>query len=544
MEMHFATIWEGIADAVPDGLAVVHGGVRRTWREYDDRAARLAAALAAAGLGEDSKVGLYLYNATEYLEAQFAAMKQRAVPVNVNYRYLDEELAYLLDNADAGGLVYHTSLADRVARVRDRLPGLALLVEVDDGPAPDGTTHVEGAHRYEDLVRAHAPTPRLARAADDVYMLYTGGTTGLPKGVMYANGDMARSFVQSGFPMLGLPIPDEADQIPDVVRQAHAEGNVLVSVPACPLMHGTGVWLGAFIPHLTVVTLQQRSFDADELFETVQRERAGSIVIVGDALAKPMVRALDAAEERGQPYDTSTVKVIISSGVMFTAESKAAVLDRIPQAIIVDAIGSSEGSMGLSITMKGMPAETARFTRDPTTKVFTEDGRVVQPGSGELGMVAAGGMVPLGYYKDPEKSARTFREVDGVRYSFPGDWALVNEDGSLTLVGRGSQVINTAGEKVFPEEVEESVKRAPGVLDCLVVGVPDERFGEAVTAIASLVEGATSDEEAVIAHVKGELASFKAPKRVLFVPTVPRAPNGKADYKAAKEHARSILGLG
>ncbi len=546
MEMHFATVWEAIADTVPDVTAVVHGDARRNWREYDERAARLAAGFAAAGLGLDAKVGLYLYNSNEYLEAQYAALKVRGVPVNVNYRYLDDELVHLLDNADAEAVVYHTSLADRVARIRDRLPGVRLLVEVDDGPAGDGTRHADGAQRYEDLLAAHAPAPRIERSADDVYMLYTGGTTGMPKGVMYTNGDMALGLAQSAYPAIGLPMPTSADEIPDLVRQAHAAGNALVSIPACPLMHGTGVWLGAFVPHLaggTVITLPSRSFDADELFATVQREQAGGIVIVGDAFAKPMLRALAAAEERGAPYDTSSVKIIISSGVMFTAEAKAAVLDRIPQAMIVDAIGSTEGSMGLSITMKGLPAETARFTQNPTTKVFTEDGREVQPGSGELGMVAAGGMVPIGYYKDPEKSARTFREIGGLRYSFPGDWALVNEDGSLTLVGRGSQVINTAGEKVFPEEVEEAVKRVEGVLDCLVVGVPDERFGEAVTAIASLVEGTTLDEGAVIAHVKGELASYKAPKRVLFVPIVPRAANGKADYKAAKQHAQATLGL-
>jgi acyl-CoA synthetase (AMP-forming)/AMP-acid ligase II len=546
MEMHFATVWEAIADTVPDVTAVAHGETRRTWREYDERAARLAAAFTAAELGLDSKVGLYLYNSTEYLEAQYAAMKVRGVPVNVNYRYLDDELVYLLDNADAAALVYHTSLADRVARVSERLPRLRLLVAVDDGPAADGTQHLDGADRYADLLQSHEPAPRVERSADDVYMLYTGGTTGLPKGVMYTHGVMALSLAQEAYPAIGLPRPSGADEIPGLVRQAHEAGATPISIPACPLMHGTGVWLGAFIPHLeggTVITLPSRSFDADELFVTAQREQANAIVIVGDAFAKPMLRALAAAEERGAPYDTSSVKIIISSGVMFTAEAKAAVLDRIPQAMIVDAIGSSEGSMGLSITMKGLPAETAKFTQSPTTKVFTEDGRRVQPGSGEVGMVAAGGMVPIGYYKDPEKSARTFREIDGERYSFPGDWAIVNEDGTLTLLGRGSQVINTAGEKVFPEEVEEAVKRVDGVVDCLVVGVPDERFGEAVTAIASLVEGATLDEGDVIAHVKAELASYKAPKRVLFVPTVPRAANGKADYKAAKQHAHDTLGL-
>ncbi len=543
MEMHFATLWEGIADVIGDEVALVHQDTRRTWREYDERAARLASAFTAAGLGPDAKIGMYLYNSNEYLETQFAGFKLRGVPVNVNYRYLDDELWYLLDNADAEAIVFHTSLGDRVARVKDRLPKLKLLVEVDDGPAPDGTTHVDGALAYEELVAAHDPMPRITRDEGDIYMLYTGGTTGMPKGVMYAIGGMTAGFVNLGFPLLGLTPPTDAAEVPALVREARRSGASPISIPACPLMHGTGMWLGSMIPLVAggaVVTLPSRSFDAHELFATVQRERVTNVVIVGDAFAKPMNRALDEAAARGEPYDTSSIRFVISSGVMWTAEVKEAMLDRIPQAMLVDAIGSTEGSMGTNITMRGVPVQTARFQMGPTTKVFTEDGREVQPGSGEPGMVAAGGTVPLGYYKDPEKSARTFKVIDGVRYSFPGDWALVNADGTLTLLGRGSQCINTGGEKVYPEEVEEAVKRVPGIEDCLVVGLPDEKFGERVTAVASRAPGAEVDEATVIASVKQQLAGYKAPKAVVFVDRVPRAPNGKADYKSARELATAL----
>jgi fatty-acyl-CoA synthase len=539
--MHFASVWEAIADVIGDETAVVHGNTRRNWSEYDERAARMAAAYVAAGLGHDSKIGLYMYNGNEYLEAQFGGFKMRGVPVNVNYRYLDEELWYLLDNADAEALVFHSSLGDRVARVVDRLPKLKLLVEVDDG----GPGQVPGALAYETVLAGHDPMPRINRAEDDIYMLYTGGTTGMPKGVMYAMGGMTGGFVTSGFPLLGLAAPSDASEISGLVKGAVEAGNRLISIPAAPLMHGTGVWLGAFIPHLAgglVATLQNRSLDADELLRLVEAEAVTNLTIVGDAFAKPIIRALDAAVAAGRPYDTSSLKMVISSGVMWTAEVKEQLLDRVEQLVLLDAIGSTEGSMGMSITMKGLPPSTAKFSQMPTTKVFTDDDREVQPGSGEIGMVAAGGNVPLGYFKDPEKSARTFRVINGQRYSFPGDLAMVADDGSLILLGRGSQVINSGGEKIFPEEVEEAVKRVAGVHDCLVVGIDDEKFGQAVTAVVSLNEGATATEGEIIAGVKGQLAGFKAPKRVVFVADVPRAPNGKADYKAAKQHALDAIG--
>ncbi len=540
MEMHFATVWEGIADAIPRSTAVVNGNVRRTWQEYDDRAARIAAMYTAAGLGPNSKIGLYLYNSNEYLEAQYAGFKMRGVPVNVNYRYLDDELWYLLDNADAEALVFHSSLGDRVARVAGRLPQLKLLIEVDDG-APG---QVPGAVNMEAGIAATEPMARIERSEDDRYMLYTGGTTGMPKGVMYAIGGMTAAFVAGGFPLIGLAPPADAAQIGPLVAEGVAKGMGSVSIPACPLMHGTGVWLGAIVPQLAgaaVVTLPSRGFNAAEMFTVAAEEHASLLVIVGDSFAKPMIAALDAAADRGEPFDTSALKMIISSGVMWTAEVKEAILDRIGHVVLLDAIGSSEGSMGMQLSMRGMSASTARFSQSPTTRVFTDDDREVTPGSDEIGMVAAGGNVPIGYYKDPEKSARTFRVIDGVRYSFPGDLAQVAADGSLILLGRGSQVINSAGEKIFPEEVEEAVKRVQGVVDCLVVGLDDDKFGQAVTAVTSIADDATTTAAEVIASVKRELAGYKAPKHVVFVGQVPRAANGKADYPTAKALAVAAI---
>ena len=540
MEKQFATIWESIADSIGDSPAVTQGTVTRTWSEYEQRASRLASALVDAGLQPQSKVGLYLYNSNEYLEAQFATFKFRGVPVNVNYRYLDEELLYLLDNSDAEALFFHSSLGDRVARVVDRLPKLKLLVEVSD----DGEHHVVTAIPYNTLLADYDPMPRITRDEDDIYMLYTGGTTGMPKGVMYQMGSLVEGFVNGGLAFIGMTPPAEISQLGTTVRDAHASGIRPITIPGCPIMHGTGMWIGAMMPQsggAHVITLQKRSFDAHEMFQVVQEKKATLAVVVGDSFVKPMIRALDEATAKGTPYDASSLKMIASSGVMWTSEVKEALLERIEHVVLLDAMGSSEGSMGTSISMKGLPPKTAKFAVAPTTKVFTDDDREVQPGSGEIGKVAAGGAVPLGYYKDPEKSSKTFRTINGVRYSFPGDMATVEADGSLTLLGRGSQVINSGGEKIFPEEVEEAVKRVEGVLDCLVVGIDDEKFGQAVTAVASLSPGAKVEEAAIIANVKTQLAGYKAPKRVVFVTHIPRAPNGKADYKTARDMA--IAGL-
>jgi fatty-acyl-CoA synthase len=536
--MHFATVWESISDVIPDKIALIHGDEQRTWGDFDDRAARLASALAAHGLGADSKVAQYLYNGTEYMEVAYAAFKIGGVPINTNYRYLEEELVYLVDNSDAEALVFHGSLGDRVAKVRDRLTKVKLLVQVDDGEPL-----IDGAVAYEDLLAQHEPAPRIARAENGVYMLYTGGTTGMPKGVMYDVSGFTTGMM-SGHAITGA-LPAKAEDVAPSVIKLHESGLAPTAVVCCPLMHGTGLWIGGFITLNaggTVVTLESKSFDANEMFQTVARHKATNLIIVGDAFAKPMVRELEAAEAKGTPHDLSSIRTILSSGVMWTSETKQALLERHDMTLL-DIMGSTEGGMAQNTTTRENATATAQFQLNPTAKVFTDDDRLVGAGSGEIGMIATTGMVPLGYFKDKEKSERTFRTIDGVRYSFPGDYATIEADGTIKLLGRGSACVNSGGEKIFPEEVEEAVKRHPSVYDCLVVGVPDEKFGEAVTAVASLREGKTATQEEIVQNAREHLSSFKLPKRVLLVDKVQRAPNGKADYKWAKDHALKELGL-
>ncbi|MEY2642212.1 MAG: AMP-binding protein [Ilumatobacteraceae bacterium] len=532
----YPNIFEAHADAFPDAVAIAYGDREITWSAYDSMAARLASAFAAHGLARESKVGMFMYNCPEYLTTQYAAFKQRITPVNVNYRYLDDELLYLLDNADCEAVVYHSSLGDRIGRVKDRLGKLKLLIEVADGPSAG----VPGSVSWDSVIDAHDPAPRIERGLDDLYMLYTGGTTGMPKGVMYAMGNFTAGFLGFYTGPMGRPPLQNVDEVTALSRMVHGLGQP-TATPCCPLMHGTGVWLGALLPHLVagkVVLLEGRSFDAAELFRAVERHRIGTLVIVGDAFARPMVQALRTQAESGRPFDTSSVTTIVSTGAMFSAEVKAELFEFIPGAAVMDILGSSEGGMGQTMATKENVNTTAKFGAMPTTKVINlETGLEVVPGSGEQGMVGVSGPgIPIGYYKDPEKSARTFREVGGVRYSFPGDMAVVEADGTITLLGRGSNCINTAGEKVFPEEVEEAVKTHPAVADCLVFGVPDEKFGQRVVGVASVAAGQTQPTgDDVIAYTKTKLSSYKVPKQLVFVATVPRAPNGKADYGTAKK---------
>lgn len=532
MKVHFANIWESIADEVPDRTALIHGDTRVTWREHDEQAARLAQAFIDFGLQPDSKVALYLYNGIEYVTAQFAAFKMRGVPINVNYRYSDAELLYLLDNSDAEVLLYHSSLGDRVEKVLPKADKLKVAIEVDDGGA-----HVEGALQWDDVLASHEPAARIEGQPEDIYMLYTGGTTGMPKGVMYTHGVFPMAISAFGAAITGAGAP------PATPEELLVLGRQLDHVPtwlaACPQMHGTGMWLGTMAPLLmqgTVVTLTNRSFDPHELWQAVEREGVTAIVIVGDAFAKPMLRAL---EEKG--YEAPSLKVIVSSGVMWSTEVKEGLLKHL-DVTLYDALGSTEGSMGATVSTRAGVGTTAQFTTNPAVKVVTEDGRVVEPGSDEIGMVAAIS-ASLGYFKDPEKSARTFMVIDGVPHSLPGDWAKVAADGSLILLGRGSNCINTGGEKVFPEEVEEAVKANPSVYDCLVVGVPDERFGERIVAVTSLVPGESADEGSIIAAAADHIARYKLPKQVIIVDSVKRAPNGKADYPWAREVASAGAGV-
>jgi fatty-acyl-CoA synthase len=537
VDLHFASAWEAVADACPEATAIVQGDRRCSYAAFDDRAARFAGAMDAAGLGVDTKVSLYLYNSPEYLIAQHGAFKARAVPVNVNYRYLDDELAYLIDNSDSEVLVFHTSLGDRVARVVDRLPRLRLLVEVDDGG-----THVDGAVAFDELVDAHERMPRTDRPGDDLYMLYTGGTTGMPKGVMYRQRDFVQGLYDA-FAMLGLPVatPSSTEEIPAFV-DAMAQRPRFVSVPCPPLMHGTGMWVGGMPPLLsggTAVLLESRSFDAHELWRTVERERVTRITIVGDAFARPMLRALEELEDQSRHLDLTSVDTIVSSGAMWSAEIKDGLTSRL-DAFLIDALGSTEGG-GYAVTAaaRGLHVETAKFQLAPTTRVLTPDDRDVEAGSGEPGLLASASAA-YGYYKDEEKTAGTFRQIDGTSYVLTGDWATVEADGTITLLGRGSNCINSGGEKIYPEEVEEALKRHEAVDDCLVVGVPHERLGQQIVAVAGSTAADHPDGDELRAWLRSSLSGYKIPKSIVVVDQVRRAPNGKADYGWAKEVATSV----
>ena len=534
MAWNFATCFEAIVDAQPDELAVVQGDRRYSWREFDDRAARISTALTGCGVGPDSKVAFYLHNGIEYLEATYGAFKTRAAHVNVNYRYVEDELQYLLDNADAEVVFFDGYLGDRLATVRDRLPKLKAAIQVDDG-----SPLLDGARRYEDVVAGHEPAPRIERSNDDLYILYTGGTTGFPKGVMWRMEDLYFALVPPVYAIAGQVLPPSAEATGEVVVKVREAGMTPVHLPASPLMHGTGFMtsMQALMQGGAIALLESRHFDAHELWRVVQDERVTQMAIVGDAFAKPMVRALEDAERDSDPYDLSSVRAIISSGVMWTAEVKEALMKR-GMFVCLDSLGSSEGvGFAYQVDTPAAKPKTARFTISENCRVLTEDGREVTPGSEETGLLSLGGPIPLGYYKDDKKTAETFRTFAGKRYSVPGDWARVETDGTIMLLGRGSVSINSGGEKIYPEEVEEALKSHAAVADAIVVGVPDERFGEAVTAVVALHQGEVASGDELAEATKGRLAGFKRPRRVVVVDEVRRGPNGKADYRWAKSVA-------
>ena len=537
--MHLATVWEAVADVLPAATALISGETRRSWREYDERASRFASFLNEHGVGQATKVGIYLYNASEYLEAQFGAFKVRACAINVNYRYTAEELLYVLDNADVEVLVYHACFRNTVAAIAGELPRLRVCVEVDDGTSGDPGP----AHRYEGVLTNFPPLPRIERKASDLYMLYTGGTTGMPKGVMYEIGTFAHALMRP-YEMAGMERPTTPEELRLLVPRVHGAGASPVALPVCPFMHGTGMWLGAMVPHNmggAVVTMPDRHFDPARVLAEVARARVTHLVIVGDAFARPLAAELDRAQAAGVPHDLSSLTTITSSGAIWSKEVKSRLLEY-ADLTLIDAMGSTEGGMGRSEMTRDTTFETAKFELQEGVQVFDENDRPVAPGSGKTGLMATSVLVPIGYYKDPEKSLATFREIAGVRYSFPGDHARVEADGTITLLGRGSSCINTGGEKVYPEEVEEALKRHPSITDCLVVGAPDERFGERVIAVAAVVPGTLPSDQEVIELARKHLAGYKLPKQLVFADRVQRSPSGKPDYAWARELARDRLG--
>ncbi|MEM9746784.1 MAG: acyl-CoA synthetase [Actinomycetota bacterium] len=533
---NLADVWEAIAEQIPDALAQQQGDRTITWGELDRRADAIAhRLLAAPGAAEQDKVAQYLANSPEYLESIFAAFKAGMAVVNTNYRYTPDEIEYLWDNADVTSVVFHGSFVEQCAAVRERLPRITTWLWVDDGadPCPDW------AESYEDIAtgttdRAIGPW---GRSPDHLLLLYTGGTTGMPKGVMWRQDDLFAILDANNKKRLSATQDLEA-------AQGRLTGPGPRNMPAAPLMHGTGLFnaISNMIVGGSITSMEGRSFTPDEFLDSVERYGINSTSIVGDAFAKPILRALDAEPDR---WDISSLRVVVSSGVMWSKQVKDGLLRHNPRLILVDALGSSEAiGMATNTTTAGSADETAKFELGENTRVVTDDGRDVVPGSGELGRVALRGRTPIGYYKDEKKSASTFLSIDGDRYSIPGDYATVEADGTISLKGRGSQCINTGGEKVYPEEVEEVLKLHPDVADAAVVGLPDEKWGEAINALVELHAGAELDAEALVSHVKQTLAGYKAPKKIFEIDTIGRAPNGKLDYKGLKATAAERAGVG
>jgi fatty-acyl-CoA synthase len=535
----FADVWEAIAAAQGDQPASIQGERVISWAEFDRRSDALAAHMIAAGLGHQAKVAAYLYNGPEYLESYFAAFKGGFAPVNTNYRYGPEELVYLFDNADAEAIVFHAGFTEILEKIRPRLPKVKAWIAVAEPghPVPDWAADY-------DAVVAETPANRpvkapWGRSGDDLLLLYTGGTTGMPKGVMWRQDDLFQVLGAGGNVALGIPPATSIEELLELHKSPdHLKPMMLV---ACPLMHGTGQFSSfiAYIAGGAVALLPSRKFSAIELWNEVERLQATNIVLVGLAFSTPMLEALEANPGR---WDLSSVRSMSSSGSMWSQENKRGLLSHARNAVIMDSFGSSEAvGMGISASAPGAEVKTAAFMLGPNCGVFTEEGRRVEPGSGERGLVAVTGFLPMGYYKDAAKTEKTFKIIEGVRWSVPGDWAEVNTDGTLKLLGRGSVCINTGGEKVFPEEVEEALKTHPDVRDAVVVGVPDTRFGERICAVVEPAPGSEPSLGELSQHVHGQLAGYKAPRELVLVESIGRAPNGKVDYAAVKARALGEL---
>jgi len=533
---NLAELFETVADVVPGREAVVTPAVRSTYAQLDERATRLAHAFAARGIGPGDHVGLQLHNGVECLEAMLAAYKLRAVAVNVNFRYMEHELAYLYDNADLVALVYHRAFAPQIAPASDQSPRLRQLFVVDDD---SGSAEIAGSVPYE-LAIAGASSERdfVGRSDDDLYIAYTGGTTGMPKGVMWRHEDIFFAAMGGGDPTtLQGPIscPDE------IVDRVMTVGVVMLLLP--PLMHVSAQW-GAFSILYgggTVVLATPGSLDPGEAWRLVGGERVNIVTLVGDAMARPLLDELTAYPTR---YDTSSLLVLASGGAVLSPSTKSQIASLLPTVITLDGLGSTEtGVTGSRARMPGSAVEArSRFNVGEQTVVLDDDRRPVAPGSGVVGRLARRGRVPLGYYGDPTSSAATFVEIDGARWTLTGDAATVEPDGTVTLLGRGSESINTGGEKVYPDEVEAVVKDHPAVWDAVIVGVPDVRWGEQVVAVIALRPGHSVTVEEIRAHCRTVLADYKLPRALCIVEQVVRGPNGKTDYQWARDRALAVSG--
>lgn len=529
--LHFqlADLFENVADHVPDRVAIVHGERRLSFAQVDERATRLAHHLQSRGVGAGDRVGIYMYNRPEYIEGALAAFKLGASPVNINFRYVEDELRYLFDDAEIAALVLAREFAPRAAAVAGGVPSLHACVIVEDGTA-HALAGLPSPVSYDDALASGSPERDFPeRSPDDVYLIYTGGTTGMPKGVMWRHEDVFFAGLQGGNP--GGPDITEPGQLGP---NAAANPSPPTTLPVAPLMHGNGHWASMIGLHGggKVVLAESRSLDAHEIWRLVERERVNVLSIVGDAMGRPLAAALEEGE-----YDVQPPLVISSAGAIFSEEVKDRLRARLPHALIIDAFGMSEaGHQGMNLGRND--DGRLRFSVDGFTAVLDEDLQRMQPGDPRAGMLARCGRLPLGYWKDPEKTARTFRTgPDGTRWVIGGDMAMVEPDGTIVVLGRGSLCINSGGEKIYPDEVEAALKSHPAVHDAVVVGVPDERWGERVAAVVQPAPGAEPTLAELAAHCRRTISGYKVPRELHLVEQVARTPSGKTDYRWAKSVA-------
>jgi 3-oxocholest-4-en-26-oate---CoA ligase len=533
MEMNLADLFELVADEVPDAVAMVAGDRRLTYRQLDRRADRLAHHLAAAGVGPEDRVGLQLANGTEYVEGMLACFKVRAVPVNVNYRYVTRELEYLYADAGLVGLVVHRRFAPAAAGAVEAMAGCRVVLEVDDGTPSAGL----GGDYEEALAGSPDGRDLPARSAGDRYCVYTGGTTGMPKGVLWRHDDIFLAAMGGGDPFASgnhITRPEE------LAERVLRPGVTALAIP--PFMHAAGHWLAfsTLFGGGTVVTTPSGGFDPVEVWRLVGTERVNAVVVVGDAMARPLLDALAADPHR---FDLSTLMAVGSGGAVLSPSTKAQLADLLPGRIVADRFGSSETGQVGGEAPADDPFGPPRLRVDERTAVLDADLRPVVPGSGVIGHLARGGHVPLGYLGDPDASAATFVERDGTRWALPGDQATVAADGTITVLGRGSLCINTGGEKVFPDEVEAALKGHPAVADALVVGLADERFGQQVVALVQVRPGHDVGPDELSAHAHGLLTGYKVPRRYVFVEDIVRSPSGKPDYPNARAVAEAHVAV-
>jgi len=547
MGFNLAEINEAIAAAIPERECIVLRDRRLSWQDFNLRTRRLANFLISQGLGchqeraalqnfesGQTHLGLYLYNGNEYLEGMVGAYKARVAPFNVNYRYVENELIYLLNDADCHVLIYHAGFAPTLQKIRSELPHLRVLLQVAD---ESDNALLPGAVDYEEVLRQSSDArPALEWSGDDLYILYTGGTTGMPKGVLWRQEDIF--FGALGGHPLGAPKHTSLDSVVGAARNG-----TLRALPAPPFMHGAAHWMAFNTLHqgsTVVIQTHTSHLDADDIWSTTEREKVGFLTIVGDAFGRPLLDQLDR-----KAYDLSNFKVLLSGGAILTPALKQAFLDRIPHLMIIDGFGASEtGGQGSQVTMAGVKATTGTFRMNDDTTVLKDDlSGPLTPGTEESGWLARRGHVPLGYFKDAEKTARTFPVINGVRYAVPGDHAKLAADGTIVVLGRGSVSINSGGEKIYPEEVEQALKHHPSVYDAVVVGTPSERFGQQVTAVVQARAGEVPPEKELIEFCAHHLARYKLPKVVLYVDEMVRSPSGKADYRWAAKLAFERLGI-